>query len=161
MSVKWHNITITPIIFLILDLIRPMNNFLLKEKWLYIIIYIQLGITFQGKLSSSNLPSPRSKSMMPEFEKAVQNLDSATKFGIPRLAYYGMGNFAMTISRVVAQNQLLLKGWLILMMTWNFLSQISSQSNWLETIDFEPAPKGLQHDFHIEVVATTMDARSG
>ncbi|KAH7682537.1 UDP-glucuronosyl/UDP-glucosyltransferase protein [Dioscorea alata] len=61
------------------------------------------------------------KKLQPQFELALKNLptinllisdgflgwavDSSAKFGIPRMAFYGMGNFATTISRIVSINK--------------------------------------------------------
>lgn len=36
-------------------------------------------------------------------------LESANKFNIPRLVFYGMNNYAMTMSRIVGENELLMK----------------------------------------------------
>ncbi|KAK3033572.1 hypothetical protein RJ639_032420 [Escallonia herrerae] len=63
--------------------------------------------------------------MQPHFEEALKTLprvafmitdgflgwtvDSATKFNIPRLVFYGMNNFAMAVSRDVSESQLLQK----------------------------------------------------
>ncbi|GAA0169913.1 glycosyltransferase [Lithospermum erythrorhizon] len=65
------------------------------------------------------------KEMQPHFEMALESLpkatfmisdgflfwtlDSCNKFNIPRLVFYGMNNYAMTISRIVGQNELLMK----------------------------------------------------
>ncbi|KAM0944375.1 putative scopoletin glucosyltransferase [Dioscorea sansibarensis] len=61
------------------------------------------------------------KKLQPQFEQALKNLptinllisdgflgwsgDSSAKFGIPRMVFYGMGSFAMTISHIVTINK--------------------------------------------------------
>ncbi|XP_039123522.1 UDP-glycosyltransferase 90A1-like [Dioscorea cayenensis subsp. rotundata] len=61
------------------------------------------------------------KKLQPQFEQALKNLptinllisdgflgwsgDSSAKFGIPRMVFNGMGNFAMTISHIVSINK--------------------------------------------------------
>ncbi|KAA8548080.1 hypothetical protein F0562_004659 [Nyssa sinensis] len=84
-----------------------------------------------GVESTDRLPSMSSfvpfanatKLIQPHFELALQTLpnvhciisdgflgwtlQSASKFGIPRLVYYGMSNYSMTVSRSVGMNRLL------------------------------------------------------
>ncbi|CAH9092371.1 unnamed protein product [Cuscuta epithymum] len=86
------------------------------------------GIESTDKLPSMSLfPTfaGATKLMKPFFERELGNLppvsfmvtdgflgwtlDSANSLGIPRLAYYGMGYFAMTVSRSVAVSGLLVK----------------------------------------------------
>ncbi|PWA57945.1 UDP-glucuronosyl/UDP-glucosyltransferase [Artemisia annua] len=88
------------------------------------------GVESMDKLPSLSLFFPfvsSTKLIQPEFEKAVQSLktpvtfmitdgffgwtlESANKFNIPRLVYYGMSNFAITISRVVSLNKHIFEG---------------------------------------------------
>ncbi|XP_071738988.1 UDP-glycosyltransferase 90A1-like [Rutidosis leptorrhynchoides] len=88
------------------------------------------GVESVDKLSSMSLFFPfasSTKSMQPYFEKIVQTLipavtfmvtdgffdwtlESANKFSIPRLVYYGMSNFSITVTAVVAQNANLFNG---------------------------------------------------
>lgn len=112
------------------------------------------------------------KAMKLEFENALQNLpfvtfmitdgflawtlESATKFGIPRLVYYGMGNFATTISRVVTQNQLLLK---VDSDNEEFpvtdFESVKLTQNDFEPVFVKPSPEGPLHDFHMETFMAT------
>ncbi|XP_059670169.1 UDP-glycosyltransferase 90A1-like [Cornus florida] len=89
---------------------------------------IPSGIESTDKLPSMSLFvrfANATKLMQPHFEQALNSLpnitflvsdgflgwtvDSASKLGIPRLVYYGMNNYAITISADVAQNRLLSK----------------------------------------------------
>ncbi|KAJ9540559.1 hypothetical protein OSB04_027065 [Centaurea solstitialis] len=82
---------------------------------------IPAGVESTDKLPSMSLFLPfvsSTKLLKPDFEHALKTLetpptfmitdgffgwtlDSANKFDIPRLVYYGMSNFAITISRVI------------------------------------------------------------
>ncbi|KAI3748078.1 hypothetical protein L6452_10933 [Arctium lappa] len=91
---------------------------------------ISAGVESTDKLPSMSLFLPfvsSTKLIKPHFEQALHNLqtpvtfmvtdgffgwtlDSANKFNIPRLVYYGMSNFAITMSRVISHNPNLFTG---------------------------------------------------
>ncbi|KAJ4729185.1 Glycosyltransferase [Melia azedarach] len=87
---------------------------------------IPAGVESTDKLPSMSLFVPftrATKLMQPEFERLLEilppvsfmvsdgflwwTLESATKFGFPRFAFYGMNNYAMAVSRSVGINRLL------------------------------------------------------
>ncbi|XP_059670172.1 UDP-glycosyltransferase 90A1-like [Cornus florida] len=89
---------------------------------------IPSGIESTDKLPSMSLFVPfanATKLMQPHFEQTLNSLpnitflvsdgflgwtlDSATKLGLPRLVYYGMNNYAGSISRDAVNNQLISK----------------------------------------------------
>ncbi|KAG5534954.1 hypothetical protein RHGRI_022911 [Rhododendron griersonianum] len=84
---------------------------------------VPAGVESTEKLPSMSLFVPfatATKLMQPNFEQALQallnvtciisdgflgwTLQSATKFGIPRLVFYGMNNYSQTLARVVTGN---------------------------------------------------------
>lgn len=91
---------------------------------------VPAGVESTDKLPSISLFLPfvsSTKLIKPHFEEALQSLqtpvtfmvtdgffgwtlDSANKFNIPRLVYYGMSNFAITMSRVISHNPSLFNG---------------------------------------------------
>ncbi|ONI19517.1 hypothetical protein PRUPE_3G282700 [Prunus persica] len=87
---------------------------------------IPSGVESTDNLPSINLFFPFALTtghMQPDFERALQTLprvsfmvsdaflwwtlDSADKLGFPRFVFYGFGNYAMDVSKVVAENRLL------------------------------------------------------
>lgn len=94
------------------------------------ILGIPSGVESIDKLPSLSLFYPfvsKTKLMKSDFEQALQSLkpsvtfmvtdgflgwtlESANKFNIPRLVYYGMSNFSITISRVIFNNLHLFHG---------------------------------------------------
>ncbi|XP_031256869.1 UDP-glycosyltransferase 90A1-like [Pistacia vera] len=87
---------------------------------------IGAGIESTDKLPSMSLYVPftrATKLMQPDFERALEvlprvsfmvsdgflwwTLESAAKLGFPRFAFYGMGNYAQSVSRCVGENRLL------------------------------------------------------
>ncbi|GJT70241.1 UDP-glycosyltransferase 90A1-like protein [Tanacetum coccineum] len=88
------------------------------------------GVESMDTLPSLSLFFPfvsSTKLMQPDFEKVVQSLktpvtfmitdgffgwtlESANKFNIPRLVYYGMSNYAITVSRVMSFHNHLFEG---------------------------------------------------
>ncbi|GJX85711.1 UDP-glycosyltransferase 90A1-like protein [Tanacetum coccineum] len=91
---------------------------------------VPFGVESIDKLPSMSLFLPfvtSTKLMKSDFEQAVQSLkkpvtfmvtdgffgwtvESAKKLNIPRLVYYGMSNFAITMSRVISLNKHIFKG---------------------------------------------------
>ncbi|GKA50692.1 hypothetical protein Tco_0743765 [Tanacetum coccineum] len=91
---------------------------------------VPFGVESIDKLPSMSLFLPfvtSTKLMKSDFEQAVQSLkkpvtfmvtdgffgwtvESAKKLNIPRLVYYGMSNFAITMSRVISLNKHVFKG---------------------------------------------------
>ncbi|XP_044465627.1 UDP-glycosyltransferase 90A1-like [Mangifera indica] len=87
---------------------------------------IGAGVESTDKLPSMSLYVPFTKAtklMQPDFERELEalprvsfmvsdsflwwTLESAEKFGFPRFAFYGMGNYAQSVSTCAAENRLL------------------------------------------------------
>ncbi|KAL5582537.1 hypothetical protein UlMin_014979 [Ulmus minor] len=131
-----------------------------------------------GIESTDSLPSmslffsfaTATKLMQPHFEKALDTLlppvnfivsdgflwwtlDSAAKFGIPRLVFYGMSNYAMVISRAVMENRLLEKP-----LSDDELISVPSfpwvkiTKNDFDTMFRDPNPSSVDFEFHMNVV---------
>ncbi|CAK9162336.1 unnamed protein product [Ilex paraguariensis] len=136
---------------------------------------IPAGIESTDKLPSMSLfvsLATATKQMKPSFEKALETLphitfiisdgflgwtlDSATKFGVPRLVYYGMSNFAMTMSRFVVENRLLFeKESADELFTVTKFPWIKLTRNDFEPPFTDPEPKGPHSEFILDSVIST------
>ncbi|CAK9161327.1 unnamed protein product [Ilex paraguariensis] len=136
---------------------------------------IPAGIESTDKLPSMSLfvsLATATKQMKPRFEKALETLphitfiisdgflgwtlDSATKFGVPRLVYYGMSNFAMTMSRFVVENRLLFeKESADELFTVTKFPWIKLTRNDFEPPFTDPEPKGPHSEFILDSVIST------
>ncbi|KAM7512439.1 hypothetical protein LguiB_011314 [Lonicera macranthoides] len=133
------------------------------------------GVESTDKLPSMSLFVPfanATKLMKPHFERALEilprvtfmitdgflgwTLDSATKFGIPRFVYYGLGTFAMTMCHVMGSSRHLLDA-----ESKDELFEMADFPTVKLTInDFEPAftdsnPKGPHYEFVMEQIIAT------
>ncbi|KAH9790601.1 hypothetical protein WN944_009795 [Citrus x changshan-huyou] len=139
---------------------------------------IPAGVESTDKLPSMSLYVPftrATKLMQPHFERALESLprvsfmvsdgflwwtlDSANKFGFPRLVFYGMNNYAMSVSRSVGQNRL--------------LSGVQSDDELLTLPEFpwikitkkdfdspitDPEPKGPHFELFIDQIVSTSNS---
>ncbi|KDO66240.1 hypothetical protein CISIN_1g037334mg, partial [Citrus sinensis] len=139
---------------------------------------IPAGVESTDKLPSMSLYVPftrATKLMQPHFERALESLprvsfmvsdgflwwtlDSANKFGFPRFVFYGMNNYAMSVSRSVGQNRL--------------LSGVQSDDELLTLPEFpwikitkkdfdppitDPEPKGPHFELFIDQIVSTSNS---
>ncbi|KAH7532538.1 hypothetical protein FEM48_Zijuj04G0030800 [Ziziphus jujuba var. spinosa] len=115
------------------------------------------------------------KRMQPDFERALESLppvsfivsdgflwwtlESASKFSIPRLVFYGMSNYASAVSKVVYENRLIhgpeSNNELLTVPDFPW---IKITKNDFESMSSDPEVKDVAFEFHMNMIISTLNS---